>query len=89
MDVPGLHVDLAARLGHVEMDHGGQFCRTTAVRDERALDGLDTGRHGQRRAHVVLTQDPDPGHPRSLPSGCPPVNRQAGARPHGGASVGS
>jgi hypothetical protein len=71
VDVPGLHVDLAARFGHVEMDHRRQLRFAAAVGDERTLDGVDARRHRQRRADVGLTEDPDGGHARSLPAEVP------------------
>ena len=57
--VTRLHVDLATRLGNVEVDHARDLGTAGRVRDERGLDRVDAGRHRKRRAHVVVPQDPN------------------------------
>ena len=74
-----LHVDLAARLGHVEVDHAGELGSARAVGHERRLDGVDARRHVERALDVVAPQDADPAHPGSLARGRRAVNPAAGA----------
>ena len=59
VQVTRLHVDLATRLGNVEVDHARDLGTAGRVRDERGLDRVDAGRHRKRRAHVVVPQDPN------------------------------
>ena len=53
MQMPGLHVDLALRLRHVQVDHARQLGPARRVGDERTLARLDARRHVERCSNVV------------------------------------
>jgi len=64
-DVPGLHVDLPARLRHVEVDHARQLGPPGRVGDEGPFHRIDQRRHVEGRANVGLPEDQDlPAHGR-------------------------
>ena len=76
VDVPGLHVDLPARLGDVQMDDARKLGRPCAVGDKGGLHRVDARGHRQRRTDILPPQHPDTCHGGSLPARGPPVNRR-------------
>jgi hypothetical protein len=67
VQVSGLHVDLAARLGDVEMDHGRKLGAAAGVRLEGVAHGVDQRGHVQGGTHVRLADHQDVRHARSVP----------------------